>query len=57
MLIALVTDRMFGNDAMIGFSIDVINVPLGLLGLWLTWSGLKPYERTLVALRREAAQR
>jgi hypothetical protein len=42
---------------MVGFSIAVITVPLGLLGLWLTWSGLKPYERTLAALRREAAQR
>ena len=56
MLIALVTDLMFGNDAKIGLSIAVITVPLSLLGLWLTSSGLKPYERTLASLRREAAQ-
>ena len=55
MLIALVTDLMFGNDAMIGASIAITTVPLTLLGLYLTLSGLKPYARTVASLRSESA--
>ena len=54
MLIALVTDLMFGNDAMIGASIAITTVPLTLLGLYLTLSGLKPYARTVASLRSES---
>ncbi|MEA3003202.1 MAG: hypothetical protein QOH81_1990 [Sphingomonadales bacterium] len=56
-LIALVTDLMFHNDAMIGASIAITTVPLILLGLWLSLSGLKPYAATVASLRRQGAAR
>jgi hypothetical protein len=55
MLIALVTDHLFGNEAMIGASIAATTVPLTLLGLWLSISGQRPYAVTLAALRRDGA--
>jgi MFS family permease len=56
MLIALATDLMFGNDAMIGFSIALTAAPLMLLGVYLSLSGLKPYARTFAELQRQGAQ-
>lgn len=50
MLVALVTDHLFGNDAMLGASLVVVTVPLTLAGLWLSISGQRPYARTLAAL-------
>jgi MFS family permease len=57
MMIGLATDLMFGNDAMIGFSIALTAAPLMLLGVYLSLSGLKPYEATLANLRRDGAGR
>jgi len=52
MLVALVTDHMFGDDAMLGTSLVVVTAPLTLIGLWLSISGQRPYARTLSALQR-----
>lgn len=51
MLVALVTDHLFGDDSKLGLSIVVVAVPMTLLGLWLSISGQRPYARTLAALR------
>jgi len=51
MLVALVTDHIFGDDAMLGMSLVVVSVPLTLAGLWLSISGQRPYARTLAALQ------
>lgn len=51
MLVALVTDHLFGSDAMLGVSLVVVTVPLTLAGLWLSVTGQRPYARTLAALQ------
>ncbi len=55
MSIALVTDHVFRNDASLPYALALVGGPISLLGLWLTWSGLKPYQRTAEALKAEAA--
>jgi MFS family permease len=56
MSIALVTDHVFKSDDGLPYALALVGGPTALLGLWLTWSGLKPYQRTVEALRREARQ-
>lgn len=56
MSIALVTDHVFKNDAGLPYALAIVGGPISLLGLWLTWSGLKPYQRTVEALKTEAAR-
>ncbi|MBJ7483293.1 MFS transporter [Brevundimonas sp.] len=56
MSIALVTDHVFKDDSALPYALAIVGGPISLLGLWLTWSGLKPYQRTVEALRAQAAQ-
>ena len=56
MSIALVTDHVFKNDASLPYALAIVGGPVSLLGLWLTWSGLRPYQRTAEALKAEAAR-
>lgn len=51
--VALLTDRVFHDEAMLGSSLILISAPASLLGLWLCWSGLRPYAETLARLRRD----
>ena len=53
--IALVTDHILHSDKAIHLSLALVGGPTALLGLWLAWSGQKPYARTLEALRARAA--
>jgi MFS family permease len=48
--IALVTDRVFHSDAALPYSLALVGAPMALIGLWLSWSGLKPYARTRAEL-------
>ena len=48
--VALITDHVFKSDAALPYSLALVGGPMALLGLWLTWSGLKPYQRTYDAL-------
>ena len=52
-LVALITDHVFQNDAMIHWSIAVSAAPMALLGLWLCWSGQAPYAITQAKLLSE----
>ncbi|CAN5141633.1 MFS transporter [soil metagenome] len=54
--IALVTDYVFKDDAGLPYALAIVGGPIALLGLWLTWSGLKPYQRTVEVLKVEAAR-
>jgi MFS family permease len=44
--VALITDHVFHSDAALPKSLALIGAPMALIGLWLCWSGLKPYART-----------
>lgn len=55
MSIALVTDHVFKSDAALPYALAIVGGPVSLLGLWLTWSGLRPYQRTVEALKSGAA--
>lgn len=48
--VALVTDYGFHDGAALPYAIVCVSVPLCLLGIWASWSGLKPYARTYEAL-------
>jgi MFS family permease len=49
--IALVTDHVLHDDKAIHLSLALVGGPFALLGLLLTWTGQKPYARTLAALK------
>ncbi|WP_242153526.1 hypothetical protein [Sphingomonas sp. BAUL-RG-20F-R05-02] len=49
--VALLTDQVFRNGAMLGYSLVIVAVPAALLGLWLCASGLSPYADTVARLR------
>ncbi|MDX3901443.1 MAG: MFS transporter [Sphingobium sp.] len=51
--VALLTDRVFHDEAMLGSSLILVSVPASLVGLWLCWSGLRPYAETTALLRRD----
>lgn len=51
--VALLTDRVFRDEAMLGSSLILVSLPASLLGLWLCWSGLRPYAETVARLRRD----
>lgn len=55
MLVALVTDHFFNDDAMLGASLVVTAIPMAGLGLWMSISGQQPYARTLAMLREKGA--
>lgn len=50
-LVALVTDRVFHDDAMLPQAVSLTVLPTALLAVWLCWSGLKPYGATYRAMR------
>ncbi len=52
MLVALVTDHVFGDPAKLGYSLVAVAAPMTLFGLWLSISGQRPYARTVEAIRR-----
>jgi len=54
-LVALITDFVFGDESMLHWSIALSAAPVSLLGLWLCWSGQKPYEQTRMQLVSETA--
>lgn len=49
--VALVTDYIFHNDQALPYSLVIVAAPCALLGLWLSWSGQKPFARTYAACR------
>jgi len=51
--VALLTDHVFHDDAMLGASLILVSAPASLLGLWLCLSGLRPYAETVALLRRD----
>jgi len=51
-LVAVVTDYVFQDDNALPWSIAVTALPVSLLGVWLTWSGQKPYALTRQAVGR-----
>lgn len=54
-LVALITDHVFQDDAMIHWSIAVSAAPMALLGLWLCWSGQAPYAATQARLLNDTS--
>ena len=55
-LVALITDRVFADENMLHWSISLTAAPMSLLGLWLCWSGQKPYAQTRLALLNNTTQ-
>ncbi|MEZ5891764.1 MAG: MFS transporter [Parvularculaceae bacterium] len=51
LVVALMTDRVFHNEAMLGQSMALAAVTLGPVGLYLSWRALKPYARAVGAAR------
>jgi MFS family permease len=49
-LVALITDHVFHDDSMLHWSIALAAAPMSLLGLWLCWSGQRPYASTRAKL-------
>lgn len=45
-LVALITDNFFKDDFMLHWSIAMTAAPMSLFGLWLCWSGQRPYAQT-----------
>jgi MFS family permease len=48
--VALLTDRVFHSDAALPYSLAVVGTTMALAGLWISWSGLRPYARTRAEL-------
>jgi MFS family permease len=53
-LVALVTDRIFHDDAMLHWAISATVLPTALAALWLCWTGLRPFEATRALVRGDA---
>jgi MFS family permease len=51
--VALITDRLFHSDAALPYSLALVGAPMALAGMWLSWSGLKPYAGTRAKLLGE----
>jgi MFS family permease len=49
-LVALVTDRIFHDDAALHYALSATVLPAAMLAIWICWSGLAPYARTRAAL-------
>lgn len=45
--VALITDHVFRSEAMLPWSLAIIAVPASILGGWVGWSGLRPYQAVL----------
>jgi MFS family permease len=54
--VAMVTDHVFHSDNALPQSLALVSAPMALIGLWLSWSGLKPFARTQAEMRGEAVQ-
>tara|TARA_E500000305_G_scaffold75550_1_gene61277 strand:- start:28369 stop:29721 length:1353 start_codon:yes stop_codon:yes gene_type:complete len=54
-LVAVITDYVFADESMLHWSIALSAAPVSLLGLWLCWSGQKPYAQTRLQLVGENA--
>jgi hypothetical protein len=54
-LVAAVTDRVFHRDSALPYSLALVSGPMALMGMWLCWSGLKPYARTQAELGVDCA--
>lgn len=52
--VALVTDRLFGAEAMLPYALVSVLLPASLIGPYLSWSGQTPYVHTLVAVQAQA---
>jgi MFS family permease len=52
--VAMVTDHLFHSDSALPQSLALVSAPMALIGLWLSWSGLKPFARTQAEMRAEA---
>lgn len=52
--VALMTDYVFGNEAMLPYALVAVSVPASLIGLYLCWSGQAPYARTLAKFQLSA---
>ncbi|HEX8601371.1 MAG TPA: MFS transporter [Pseudoduganella sp.] len=50
-LVALVTDRIFHDDARLHLAISATVLPTALAAIWLCWSGLRPFEATRTLVR------
>lgn len=50
--VALITDYVFHDDKALPYSMALMAGPSSLIGLWLIWSGLKPYAQTSSALSK-----
>ena len=56
LMVALLTDYLFGDPQMLKYSISLSTALLGPLTILLTWQGLKPYARSVEREARETAQ-
>lgn len=54
-MVALLTDHVFRNEALVGHSLAVVAFPAALLGAIACWAGLKPYAQTYDMLHGERA--
>jgi MFS family permease len=50
-VVAFVTDHVFGNEAMVGYSMVAVGAVLGPIAALLIWAGLKPYAASVVRAR------
>jgi len=53
LLVAVLTDYLFGDPQMLKYSISLSTAILGPLTILLTWQGLKPYARSFDRIARE----
>jgi hypothetical protein len=50
-MVALMTDHVFRNDAMVGSSLLVVGIVSSAISVLFLWSGLKSYVRSQYQLR------
>jgi hypothetical protein len=51
-VVAFVTDHVFRNEAMIGYSMVAVAAVLGPIAVAFIWSGLKPYAASVLRARQ-----
>lgn len=55
-LVALVTERVFHDDAALPYAISATVLPTVLLAIWLIGSGLRPYAKTYQGMHLQEAR-
>ncbi len=50
-VVAFVTDHIFGNEALVGYSMAAVGAVLGPIAALLIWAGLKPYAASVLRAR------